>query len=110
LLIGATLEEAGYDKRVDAGTIHRYHQAAIELVPSLANARLLEDWAGLRPGTPDSLPILGGTRIAGYFVATGHYRDGILLTPASARAMAQVITGEKCAYDLGAFSPERFED
>jgi glycine oxidase len=108
LLIGATLEDAGYDKRVDADTIHRLHRAALALVPALNGARILEDWAGLRPGTPDSLPILGAMPIPGYFVATGHYRDGILLTPVTARAMAQVICAEKCAYDLSAFSPDRF--
>lgn len=109
LLIGATLEEAGYDKRVDPDTIQRLHRAALALVPALANARILEDWAGLRPGTPDALPILGRTRVPGYFVATGHFRDGILLTPVTARAMAQVINNEPCAYNLKPFSPARFE-
>ncbi len=109
LLIGATLEESGYDKRVDPEVIHRFHQAAIQLVPALHDARILEDWAGLRPGTPDSLPILGATRVSGYFVATGHFRDGILLTPATAKAMAQVVSREACAYDLQPFSPQRFE-
>jgi glycine oxidase len=108
LLIGATLEEAGYDKHVDADTIHRLHQAALSLVPALADARILEDWAGLRPGTPDALPILGPTAIPGYFVATGHFRDGILLTPVTARALAQVVSRDTCSYELRAFSPERF--
>ena len=108
LLIGATLEEAGYDKQVDADTIQRLHQAALDVLPALAEARILEDWAGLRPGTPDALPILGPTGIPGYWVATGHFRDGILLTPVTARAMAQVLTAEDCAYDLRAFSAERF--
>lgn len=108
LLIGATLEEAGYDKHVDDDTIHRLHRAALSVVPALANARILEDWAGLRPATPDALPILGATRVPGYFVATGHFRDGILLTPVTARAMAQAVSGERCAYDLQPFSPGRF--
>lgn len=108
LLIGATLEEAGFDKHVDADTIHRLHRAALSVIPALADARILEDWAGLRPGTPDALPILGATGVPGYFVATGHFRDGILLTPVTARAMAQVLTGETCSYDLRAFSPDRF--
>lgn len=110
LLIGATLEEAGYDKRVDPDTIQRLHRAALALVPALADARILEDWAGLRPGTPDALPILGPTSIPGYFVATGHFRDGILLTPVTARAMAQVINNEPCAYSLKPFSPLRFQN
>lgn len=108
LLIGATLEEAGFDKHVNADTIHRLHRAALAVLPPIADARILEDWAGLRPGTPDSLPILGPTGIPGYCVATGHYRDGILLTPVTARAMTQVLTGENCAYDLAAFSAARF--
>ena len=109
LLIGATLEEAGYDKRVHPDTIHRMHRAALALVPALADARVLEDWAGLRPGTPDALPILGRARVPGYFVATGHFRDGILLTPITTRAMAQVVGGEPCSYGLEPFSPARFE-
>jgi glycine oxidase len=108
LLIGATLEEAGYDKHVDPDTIHRLHRAALSVVPALTEARILEDWAGLRPATPDALPLLGTTAVPGYFVATGHFRDGILLSPVTARAMAQVVTGENCSYDLRAFSPERF--
>jgi len=108
ILIGSTLEEAGYDKRTDADTIHRLHQAAIRMLPTLSQARILEAWAGLRPGTPDDLPILGETGTPGYFVATGHFRDGILLAPITAHVMAQVITGEKPDYDIAAFSSGRF--
>ena len=110
VLAGATVEEAGYDKRTDADTIQRMHQAAIRLVPALAQARMLEAWAGLRPGSPDNLPILGATRTPGYFVATGHFRDGILLTPVTAHVMAQMITGAELEYDVSAFSPARFEN
>jgi glycine oxidase len=109
ILIGSTLEEAGYDKRTDADTIHRLHQAAIRMVPSLGQAQILEAWAGLRPGTPDDLPILGATSTPGYFVATGHFRDGILLTPVTAHTMAQVITGAQPDYDIAPFSPMRFQ-
>jgi glycine oxidase len=108
--VGATVEEAGYDKRTDATTIHSLKQAAIRLVPALAQARMLEAWAGLRPGSPDNLPILGATRIPGYFVATGHFRDGILLTPVTALVMAQMITGGQSEYDVSPFSPARFQD
>ena len=108
VLIGSTLEDAGYDKRTAAGIIQRMHRAAIELVPALEQARALEDWAGLRPGTPDDLPILGATSVPGYFMATGHFRDGILLAPITALVMAQVITGTKPDYDPSAFSPARF--
>jgi glycine oxidase len=108
IVIGSTLEEAGFDKRTDVDAIQRLHRAAIRLVPALEESRILEDWAGLRPGTPDDLPILGATGTPGYFVATGHFRDGILLTPVTAHAMAQVITREKPDYDISAFSPLRF--
>jgi glycine oxidase len=108
ILIGSTLEEAGYDKRTDADTIHRLRQAAIGIVPALGEARILESWAGLRPGTPDDLPILGASSTPGYFVATGHFRDGILLTPITAHVMAQVITGKQLDYDISALTPARF--
>jgi glycine/D-amino acid oxidase-like deaminating enzyme len=61
ILVGATVEEAGFDKRTDVATIQRQHRAAIAVFPELRNAKILEDWAGLRPGTPDALPILGAT-------------------------------------------------
>ena len=108
ILIGSTLEDAGYDKRTDAAIIQRMHRAAIELVPGLKQARVLEDWAGLRPGTPDDLPILGATSTPGYYAATGHYRDGILLAPITAHLMAEVIMGGKPDCDLAPFSPARF--
>jgi glycine oxidase len=110
IVIGSTLEEAGYDKRTDADTVRRMHQAALRMVPALEQARFLEAWAGLRPGTPDDLPILGATGTPGYFVATGHFRDGILLTPVTAHVMAQVITGLPPDHDISAFSPRRFHD
>jgi glycine oxidase len=108
ILVGATVEEAGFDKRTDVATIQRLHRAAIALIPELRNSRVLEDWAGLRPGTPDALPILGATATPGYYVATGHFRDGILLAPITAQVMAEVITGSPCSHDLKPFSPERF--
>jgi len=108
IIVGTTVEEAGYDKRTDITTIQRLHRAAIRLVPELRNAKILEDWAGLRPGTPDGLPILGATTTLGYYVATGHFRDGILLAPITAYLMAQVIQGENPSHDLTTFSPTRF--
>jgi glycine oxidase len=108
LLVGTTVEEAGFDKRTDPATIQRLFRAAVRLVPSLEQAKLHEDWAGLRPGTPDALPILGATSTPGYFVATGHYRDGILLAPVTAQVIADVLEGRLPPYDLAAFSPSRF--
>ena len=109
LLAGATVEDAGFDKRTVPETIQGLRREAVALLPALEEARLLEDWAGLRPGTPDSLPILGRTQIPGYFVATGHFRDGILLAPITARVMAEVINGRTVEFDLAPFALERFE-
>ncbi|MFZ0319804.1 MAG: glycine oxidase ThiO [Candidatus Sulfotelmatobacter sp.] len=108
VLVGATVEEAGFDKRTDVAAIQRMHHAAIAMVPELRNARILEDWAGLRPGTPDALPILGETATPGYYVATGHFRDGILLAPITAQVISQLICGANCEYDIKPFSPARF--
>jgi glycine/D-amino acid oxidase-like deaminating enzyme len=108
LLVGATVEEAGFDKRTDPDTIQRLHKTALALVPKLADARILEDWAGLRPGTPDALPILGATPISNYYVASGHFRDGILLAPITAQLMADVIEGRDPGFHLLRFSPSRF--
>jgi glycine oxidase len=109
MLIGATQEEAGFDKQTVPETIQKLRRAALDLVPKLADARILEAWAGLRPGTSDGLPILGATATPGYFVATGHFRDGILLAPVTAKLMAQMILGQKPEFDLEAFGAERFE-
>jgi glycine oxidase len=108
LVIGATLEVAGYDKRVLPDAIQRLHQAAAVVAPVIGESRILEDWAGLRPGTPDKVPIMSKTELEGYFVSTGHYRDGILLAPLSARLMAQMITGETTELELSMFSLSRF--
>ena len=110
LLIGATVEEAGYDKRVIVDTIQHLRQAAIGTVPALAEARILEEWSGLRPGTPDNLPMLGATSVAGSFVASGHFRDGILLAPITAKLMTQIIIKETPDLEMSAFLPERFEN
>jgi glycine oxidase len=108
IIVGTTVEEAGFDKRTDVATIQRLHRAAVAMVPELRNAKILEDWAGLRPGTPDALPILGAAATPGYYVATGHFRDGILLAPITAQVMAQVIEGKTPDHDLNPFAPARF--
>ncbi len=110
LVVGSTLEDAGYNKQTVTGDLQHLFEAAVELVPGVANSLRNEAWAGLRPGTPDQLPILGETPIPGYFVATGHYRDGILLAPITARVIADLITNGKSFHDLSAFSPSRFAD
>jgi glycine oxidase len=108
ILLGATLEEAGFDKQVDPDTIKAMFDAAAHIAPVLKSTVMHEAWAGLRPGTPDGLPILGETAVSGYFAATGHFRDGIMLAPATAEAMTQLITCGNPAIDLAPFSPLRF--
>ena len=107
--VGATVEEAGFDKTASPETAKALQAAAAQIVPALAKARIHETWAGLRPASPDDLPVIGATATRGYFVAGGHYRNGILLAPATARGVAQLVTGEACAFDLTPFSPRRFE-
>ena len=109
VLIGSTLEDAGYSKQTDVSVIQRLFHAALELVPGLAESKVHEDWAGLRPGTADELPILGETSIPGYFVATGHYRDGILLAPITAQVMTDLIFGKPVSHDLKPLSAARFD-
>jgi glycine oxidase len=109
LVIGSTLEDAGYNKQTDVDTIKQLRHAAIAMAPALAEAKVHEAWAGLRPGTPDELPLLGKTSTAGYLIATGHYRDGILLAPVTAQVMTDLILHRSPSYDLTAFLPSRFE-
>jgi glycine oxidase len=108
ILVGATVEEAGFDKRTDLATIQRLHQSAIKTIPELRHPKILESWAGLRPGTPDAFPILGATATPGLYAATGHFRDGILLAPITAQVMADLIEGKAPGHDLTPFSPARF--
>jgi len=108
LVVGATVEEAGFDKATQPAIIERLRAAAVALVPQLAEARVRETWAGLRPASSDGLPILGETSLPGYFVASGHFRDGILLAPGTARTMARLVRGESVDADLAALSPKRF--
>jgi glycine oxidase len=108
MVIGATIEDVGFDKQTTPETIHRLHAAAIAMLPALMGTAIHDAWAGLRPGTPDHLPILGATEVPGYFVAAGHYRDGILLAPITAHVMGQLLSGEATEHSLAAFSPMRF--
>jgi glycine oxidase len=110
ILAGATVEHAGFDKRVTAGGIEKILSAAIELAPGLKNARIEETWAGLRPDTPDHMPILGPTDTDGLLMATGHFRSGILLTPITARLMREWITEQRVSVDWERFSPMRFQE
>jgi glycine oxidase len=108
ILAGATVEYVGFDKRTTAGGIEKILSAAIELAPGIANARIEETWAGLRPDSPDHLPILGPTDLDGLLMATGHFRSGLLLTPITAWLIREWITEQKVSMDWDRFSPLRF--
>jgi glycine oxidase len=108
VVVGATVEERGYDDRVTAEGVHDLLRYAYELVPGIVELELTETLVGFRPGTPDNAPILGRTIIDGLTVATGHYRNGILLTPVTADEIARLLfTGETSTL-IAPFSPARF--
>lgn len=108
ILIGTTVEDVGFDKSVDEKTVRAMHAAAAGYVPALASVPVVETWAGLRPGTPDDLPLIGPTADPGIFLASGLFRNGILLAPATARIVADLVTGKAAGLDITAFSPARF--
>jgi glycine oxidase len=108
LVAGSTLENAGYEKAVTSGGLEEILGAVNELAPSLAGAEILDTWSGLRPGTPDQLPILGPTDIEGLIIATGHYRNGILLAPVTAKLITEWITEGRTVLNCEDFSPLRF--
>jgi glycine oxidase len=109
VLLGSTIEHVGFRKEVTAGAVERLLAGAARLMPELAGARFVTAWSGLRPGTPDGLPILGPCRVPGLFFAAGHFRNGILLAPVTALAVADAVTGGG-RRDLSAFSIERFSE
>jgi glycine oxidase len=107
-IIGATVEDVGFNKTVHSEDIANLRRMAEELLPPLAHALQFEAWSGLRPATPDSLPLLGSLPgHPNHLLATGHYRNGILLAPATALVMAQLICGETPSVALDSFSAGR---
>jgi len=108
LVAGSTLENAGYEKAVTSGGLEQILGAVNELAPSLAGAEIVETWSGLRPGTPDQLPIIGPTDIEGLMIATGHYRNGILLAPVTAKLITEWITEGRTMLNGEDFNPLRF--
>jgi glycine oxidase len=106
--IGATIEHVGFDETVWEPSIRRMAEAALSLLPEAQAPPLMDMWAGLRPGTPDGLPVLGAAEKEHCWHATGHYRDGILLAPVTARVMAQAMVGERPDVALDAFAAARF--
>ena len=107
-LVGSTMERVGFDKRVTASEIRQLLERAERVVPSLRDARFADCWAGFRPATPDLLPLLGEGPLAGLLLATGHYRNGILLAPVTAQIVAAQVAGESPPVDLAPFGVARF--
>ena len=93
VVVGATVEERGWDRRATAGGAYELLRDALALVPGLDDAELVAVRTGLRPGSPDDLPMVGPSATEGLVVATGHHRNGILLTPITAEAVAAVVLG-----------------
>ncbi|GAA3204752.1 MULTISPECIES: glycine oxidase ThiO [Streptomyces] len=108
LVIGATTEELGWDTTVTAGGVYELLRDAHELVPGITELPLTETRAGLRPGSPDNAPLLGPTALEGLLLATGHYRNGVLLTPVTGDVLAHALTTGELPEEARPFSPLRF--
>jgi glycine oxidase len=108
LLVGATVEERGFDKRVTVAAVQGLLAAAVEALPGLVEMPLVDAWAGLRPGTSDGMPILGPAEPEGLVLATGHHRNGILLAPITAELIAQTLTSGEVPAMLAPFAPSSF--
>jgi len=108
VLAGSTVEYAGFEKESTAAGIQAILGAALEMAPKLKDAAIAEIWSGLRPDTPDHLPILGPTDLEGLLMATGHFRNGILLAPVTAKLVREWLTGKSVSLDWDRFTPMRF--
>lgn len=109
LILGTTVERIGFRTRVTAGGLNRILQGGFAMSPGLAGNPVIDSWSGLRPGTPDNLPILGRDPEAKNLIyATGHFRNGILLAPLTGSVVADLVMGRETA-DLTPFRPDRFE-
>ncbi|MET7788986.1 glycine oxidase ThiO [Streptomyces sp. 900116325] len=108
LVVGATSEEMGWDTTVTAGGVYELLRDAHELVPGITELPLTETRAGLRPASPDNAPLLGPTALPGLHLATGHHRNGVLLTPVTGDAMAELLTTGELPAVARPFAPGRF--
>jgi glycine oxidase len=109
VVLGATVEEQGFDTALTAAGVYRLLEAAREILPEVEELELVQARAGLRPGTPDNAPVIGPGAVEGLLWATGHHRSGVLLAPVTARAVAGALAGEPLPTELASFSPRRFE-
>lgn len=107
VVIGATMEERGFDDSVTGDAVYELLRTAFELVPGVLDLEFDGASAGLRPTTPDNAPLIGETGVKGLFLATGHFRNGILLVPITADAIAKLVTGEQVD-EIAPFTPTRF--
>ena len=108
LIIGATSEEMGYDTRLTVGGVFELLRGAWEVVPGVYELPILESWAGLRPGSRDNAPILGKTPIENLIYATGHYRNGILLSPITAYEISRLVLSDETSDVIKPFQLDRF--
>ncbi|MEV5143035.1 glycine oxidase ThiO [Streptomyces sp. NPDC052727] len=108
LVVGATSEELGWDTTVTAGGVYELLRDAHELVPGITELPLTETRAGLRPGSPDNAPLLGPSGLAGLLLATGHYRNGVLLTPVTGDVLAHALVTGELPEEARPFTPRRF--
>jgi glycine oxidase len=109
ILVGSTLEEVGFDLSTTEDARQNLWQAAIDLAPSLADCPLERHWAGIRPGSPDGIPYIGEhPGVRGLYVCTGHYRNGIILGPGSARLLGDLILGRPPLWDPSPYAPKGF--
>jgi glycine oxidase len=100
ILFGSTVEQAGFDKTADPATGERLRADAVALIPALARARLAAHWAGLRPGSPAGVPVIAPhPAVSGLWVNAGHFRNGVLLAPAAAELLADLLRGRVPALD-----------
>ncbi|QTD97995.1 glycine oxidase ThiO [Streptomyces cyanogenus] len=108
LVVGATSEELGWDTTVTAGGVYELLRDAHELVPGITELPLTETRAGLRPGSPDNAPLLGPSGLAGLLLATGHHRNGVLLTPVTGDVLAHTLVAGELPEEARPFAPQRF--
>ncbi len=108
VVVGATVEEKGFDVSTTAGAAYSLLRDAYELMPGVIELELTEVVAGLRPGSPDNAPLIGETDVGGLLAATGHYRNGVLLTPVTADAIAHTLTEGEPLEIAAPFGPRRF--
>jgi glycine oxidase len=108
LVVGATSEERGFDRRLTAGAVMELLRDAWETAPGVYDLPLHETWTGLRPAARDNAPVLGATSMDGLFLATGHYRNGVLLTPVTARTMRALLVEGTAPELIRPFVPGRF--